>query len=65
MEHQKFFRTESRLVFFFGGGGDFPNLHKLYFLLDNTTVITVHQKCEDNTFEEVLLASGGPWGKNL
>ncbi|XP_052674110.1 heat shock 70 kDa protein 12A-like [Crassostrea angulata] len=27
-----------------------------------TADITVHQKCEDNTLEEVLPASGGPWG---
>ncbi|XP_062613904.1 heat shock 70 kDa protein 12A-like [Saccostrea cucullata] len=36
-----------------------------YMVLDlggGTADITVHQKCEDNTLEEVLPASGGPWG---
>ncbi|XP_062582262.1 heat shock 70 kDa protein 12B-like [Saccostrea cucullata] len=36
-----------------------------YILLDlggGTADITVHQKCEDNTLEEVLPASSGPWG---
>lgn len=33
------------------------------FHLDDSVVITVHQKCEDNTLEEVLPASGGPWGE--
>ncbi|XP_052673330.1 heat shock 70 kDa protein 12A-like [Crassostrea angulata] len=36
-----------------------------YMVIDlggGTADITVHQKCEDNTLEEVLPASGGPWG---
>lgn len=33
-----------------------------HLLLGGTADITVHQKCEDNTLEEVLPASGGPWG---
>lgn len=36
-----------------------------YMVVDlggGTADITVHQKCEDNTLEEVLPASGGPWG---
>nr|XP_034300194.1 heat shock 70 kDa protein 12A [Crassostrea gigas] len=36
-----------------------------YMVVDlggGTADITVHQKCEDSTLEEVLPASGGPWG---
>ncbi|XP_056012678.1 heat shock 70 kDa protein 12A-like [Ostrea edulis] len=36
-----------------------------YMVVDlggGTADITVHQKCEDNTLEEILPASGGPWG---
>ncbi|KAK3099979.1 hypothetical protein FSP39_012866 [Pinctada imbricata] len=36
-----------------------------YMVVDlggGTADITVHQKCEDNTLEEVQPASGGPWG---
>ncbi|XP_052675299.1 heat shock 70 kDa protein 12A-like [Crassostrea angulata] len=36
--------------------------YMLVHLESGTADITVHQKCEDNTLEEVLPASGGPWG---
>uniref|UniRef100_K1Q1C0 Heat shock 70 kDa protein 12A n=1 Tax=Magallana gigas TaxID=29159 RepID=K1Q1C0_MAGGI len=36
--------------------------YMLVHLGSGTADITVHQKCEDNTLEEVLPASGGPWG---
>lgn len=34
----------------------------MFSLLGGTADITVHQKCENNTLEEVIPASGGPWG---
>lgn len=35
-----------------------------FYHVGDTANITVHQKCEDNTLEEILPATVGPWGGN-